>query len=67
MAGKHEGTKMKASTRRYIYGICLALGPIAVGYGLITGEQWTLYAALITSIVAPGLAVGNIQGGELNE
>lgn len=67
MAGKHEGPKMKASTRRYIYGICLALGPIAVAYGLITGEQWTLYAALITSIVAPGLAVNNIHGEKTNE
>lgn len=53
---------MKLSTRKYIYGICLALGPIALSYGLITDEQWPLFATLASAVIAPGLALQNLGG-----
>lgn len=51
---------MKTKTRRYIYGICLALGPLAVAYGIISENDWPLYVSLITAVVAPGLAMDNV-------
>lgn len=54
---------MKTKTRRYIYGICLALGPLAVAYGIISENDWPLYVSLITAVVAPGLAIDNVTEG----
>lgn len=51
---------MKTKTRRYIYGICLALGPLAVAYGIISENDWPLYVSLITAVAAPGLAIDNV-------
>lgn len=51
---------MTTKTRRYIYGICLALGPLAVAYGMISENDWPLYVSLITAVVAPGLAIDNV-------
>lgn len=57
---------MDVKKRRYIYGICLALGPLAVTYGIISQNDWPLYVSLITAIVAPGLAIDNANDGESN-
>lgn len=54
---------MKIETRRYIYGIALALGPLGVSYGLISDEVWPLFLTLITAIIVPGLALQNLGGG----
>lgn len=62
MAGKHKELKMKLSTRRYIYGIGLALGPLAVSYGIISEQEWPLFLSVLASIVVPGVALQNMGG-----
>lgn len=58
---------MKLKTRRYIYGICLATGPLLVSYGLISDNEWPLFASLAGAIIAPGLALQNLGGGEADD
>lgn len=48
-----------ARVRRYLYGVAIAAGPLLIGYGLMTAEQWPLWAALLTAVAGPGLAIAN--------
>lgn len=52
---------MKPKTRRYIYGIAIAALPLAVGSGIVSGEDAPLWAALIGSALVPGLAAANVN------
>ncbi|WP_285103895.1 hypothetical protein [Promicromonospora sp. MEB111] len=56
--------KPTAGERRYLYGIALAAGPLLIGYGLMTAEQWPLWAALVTAVAGPGLAIANVPADE---
>ena len=46
--------------RKWIYGICLAVVPLLVVYGVIDGEAAPLWIAVIAAIVAPSLALANL-------
>ena len=39
--------------RKWIYGVCLAVVPLLVVYGVIDGEAAPLWIAMIGAIVAP--------------
>lgn len=58
---------MTVKTRRYIYGIGLALGPLAVSYGIISEQEWPLFLSVLTAIVVPGLALQNLGGGPYDD
>ena len=55
---------MNNITRRYVYGIATALVPIAVGYGIISSEDATLWIALVASVLVPQLAMQNTSSSE---
>lgn len=42
---------MQESTRAYIYRILIAVGTVAVAYGLITSEQVAVWLGLATAIL----------------
>jgi len=42
---------MTETTRAYIYRILIALGTVAMGYGLITADQIALWLGLATAIL----------------
>jgi len=46
--------------RKWIYGVCLAVVPLFVIYGVIDGEAAPLWIAMIGAIVAPSLALANL-------
>ena len=46
--------------RKWIYGVCLAVVPILVLYGVIDSEAAPLWIALIGAIVAPTVALANL-------
>jgi len=46
--------------RKWIYGVCLAVVPLLVVYGVIDGEAAPLWIAVIAAIVAPSLALANL-------
>lgn len=46
--------------RKWIYGVCLAVVPLFVVYGVIDGEAAPLWIAVIAAIVAPSLALANL-------
>jgi len=46
--------------RKWIYGVCLAVVPLFVVYGVIDGEAAPLWIAVIGAIVAPSLALANL-------
>ena len=49
--------------RKWIYGVCLAIVPILVLYGVIDEQAAPLWIALIGAIVAPSLALANLTPG----
>ena len=50
------------AARQWLYGVLVAGGAVAVGYGLLTAEQAGLWLALAGAalIVGPGLAAINV-------
>lgn len=50
------------SVRRYLYRVFLALGPILSAHGVLTGEDFTLYAGLAGVVldVPLALALANV-------
>lgn len=48
--------------RRWLYAIALAAGPLLVGYGLVSADNWPLWAALVGAVLVPAVAVSNVQG-----
>jgi hypothetical protein len=42
---------MTETTRAYIYRILIALGTVAMGYGLITADQIAMWLGLATAIL----------------
>lgn len=55
---------LNANTRRYIYGISVALIPLLIGYGIFTSQEGTLILDVVAAILAVGnstLALSNIK------
>lgn len=46
--------------RKWVYGVCLAVVPLLVAYGVIDGEAAPLWIAVIAALVAPSLALANL-------
>lgn len=51
-------------TRKWIYGICLAVVPLLVLYGVIDEAAAPLWIAVIGAIVAPTLALTHLTPKE---
>lgn len=51
--------KIPATTRRYIYGVAVATGPILISYGAVSGDTWPLWLALAEAVLVPALALPN--------
>lgn len=47
--------------RAYIYGILLAVGSIALCYGIVTDQELAVWIALGGAILGNGLALGNVD------
>lgn len=45
------------AVRAWLYGVCVALGALAVGYGIVTAEQGGLWLALAGAILGTGNAL----------
>lgn len=45
--------------RAYIYGVLVALGAIALAYGIVTSEELAVWLGLGGSILGNGLALSN--------
>ena len=52
---------MSEQTRRYIYGIIVAAGAVALFYGLISADSLPLWLGLTAAILGNGLAFGNTK------
>lgn len=50
--------------RKWVYGICLAVVPLLVLYGVIDSEAAPLWIAVIGAIVAPTLALTHLTPKE---
>jgi hypothetical protein len=46
-------------TRAYIYGILVALGAVALTYGIVSNEELAVWLGLGGSILGNGLAFAN--------
>lgn len=57
------------AVRRYVYGVFLALGPIVLFYGLLSAQEFVMWAGLIgTALGLPnGLALVNTPTGKPGE
>lgn len=55
---------MKASTRKYVYGIAVAAIPLAITLGVITNELAPSILAVLGAILVPGLALSNTPSDE---
>lgn len=51
-------------TRKWIYGICLAVVPLLVLYGVIDEAAAPLWIAVIGAVVAPTLALTHLTPKE---
>jgi hypothetical protein len=51
-------------TRAYIYGILVALGAIALTYGIVSSEELAVWLGLGGSILGNGLALANTDTGK---
>lgn len=47
--------------RKWVYGICLAVVPLLVAYGVIEQDAAPLWIALVGAVVAPSLALRNLS------
>ena len=52
------------TTRKYIYGILVAAGALALIYGLVTNEQLIAWIAFGGAILGNGLAFANTDKGK---
>ena len=50
----------KAKNRAWMYRIALTVVPLLVAYGAISSDKVPLIIALIGSVLAPAVALGNI-------
>lgn len=50
--------------RKYIYGILVAAGAVALCYGIVTKEQLFVWVALGGAILGNGLAGFNVADGD---
>lgn len=50
--------------RRWIYGILTAAGAVAVTYGLVTGEQLSVWLLLAANVLGTGLAFTKTNTGD---
>ena len=54
---------LSQNTRAWIYRVALAVLPLLVLYGVLAAEDVPLWAALVGSVLVPGLAVANTPTG----
>lgn len=47
------------TTRRYIYGVAVAVLPLLIAYGIIEEHTAPLWVAALGSILVPGMAWSN--------
>lgn len=47
------------TTRRYIYGVAVAILPLLIAYGVIEEQTAPLWVAALGSILVPGMAWSN--------
>ena len=55
------------AARRWVYGIALAAGSLALIYGLVTGEQlagWLALIAAVLGVVSPTMALTHMPKDE---
>jgi hypothetical protein len=51
--------KFDQNTRAWIYRILLAIQPLAVAYGLVTGDLAALWVNVTAAVLGIGLATAN--------
>jgi hypothetical protein len=51
-------------TRAYIYGILVAVGAVALAYGLVSNDELVVWIALGGAILGNGLAFANTDKGK---
>lgn len=56
--------KIPVATRRYIYGVAAATGPVLIAYGAVSGDIWPLWLALAEAVLVPALAIPNTPASE---
>lgn len=51
-----------AKTRRYLYRISMALGPLLILYGVLGTEEWALWSGVVATVldVPLGMADANV-------
>ena len=56
---------MTDNRRRWIYGVLVAAGAVAIGYDWIAADKLALWLALAASMLGNGLAIANVprKGG----
>lgn len=55
---------LNAKTRKYIYGVSVALVPLLIGFGVFNAEQGGQFLNVLAAILAVGnsaLALGNVS------
>jgi len=67
--GRHESAAPvqwlrapSAKTRRYLYRVSMALGPLLILYGVLGTEEWAVWGGLVATVldVPLGLADANV-------
>lgn len=52
---------LTAARRRWLYGLTIAIAPLAVIYGLASGEDVGLWVAAIAAFLSGGVALPNVS------
>lgn len=47
--------------RRWLYGVCLALVPVAVIYGILTDEEAAVWLGLAGALLSSATAITHVQ------
>ena len=56
--------KLDQNTRAWIYRVLLAIQPLAVAYGLVTGDLAALWVNVAAAVLGIGLATANTPIGK---
>ena len=52
---------LTASRRRWLYGLVLAIAPLAVIHGVVTGEDVGLYVSAVAAFLGGGVALPKVD------
>lgn len=60
----HTNSLLKPKVRAYMYGVFLALAPVGIYYGFVTGEEAGLWLGVGGTVLAVsnGVALANVPG-----